>query len=172
MNHNETRLGQLENVVEATQDRLFRFAFHRVGSAGDAQDIVQDVLVKLFAGTHDLSSVDNVVGYLFRSVANACNDHLRRRRFAAVELTDRITDRDGDAPVDEAALMAEYERVRKLMEGLPDEQAGVIMMRTAGGMSFVGISSALGIPVTTVKSRFKYGIEKLRAKIKSTDREE
>lgn len=45
---------------------------------------------------------------------------------------------------------------------IPEEQAEVIRLRTIGGLQFGDIAQMTGLPESTVKSRFKYGIEKVR----------
>lgn len=56
----------------------------------------------------------------------------------------------------------EYRRINTLLHSIPVEQAEVIRMRIHGDRSFVEIADILEIPVTTVKSRFLYGIEKIK----------
>ena len=59
----------------------------------------------------------------------------------------------------------EYQRIEILLGKLPDEQAEVLRLRVIDELSFVEIASILKIPVTSVKSRFKYGIDKLKTRI-------
>src|SRR5215208_6386827 len=62
---------EVASLVEAYADRLVRYACRQVGNVPDAEDVVQDVFVKLIAGGwHD--QVALVGPYLFRAVANAC----------------------------------------------------------------------------------------------------
>ncbi len=146
------------------RDQLFRLAFFRTGSTADAEDIVHNVFLKVFADNAFFSGVDNPRGYLLRSISNACYDHLRRKQ-----------DRQ-HMPLEKAVLVLmpdespetferEYERIAGMLAEIPGEQAEIIMMKTCGGMSFADIASALDIPVATAKSRFRYGIEKIRLRV-------
>ena len=67
----QQRLNELESVIVREQDMLFRFAYMRVGRRADAEDIVQDVILKLFRSSESLTSVRNVKHYLIRSISNA-----------------------------------------------------------------------------------------------------
>jgi RNA polymerase sigma-70 factor (ECF subfamily) len=58
--------------------------------------------------------------------------------------------------------MEEYRRIEKLLQTVPDDQAEIIRLRVLDNLSFIEIAGLLVIPVTTVKSRFKYGIDKLK----------
>lgn len=154
---------ELERIITGFQDELFRFAFFRVGSLADAQDIVQNVFIKMFGDHRDLSAVHNMKGYLFRCVSNGCMDFLRKKRpvrFVPLESVAYPADEE------ESTLMREYEKIERLMSDIPGEQAEIIRMKTIDNLSFVAIADILGIPVTTVKSRFKYGVDKLKTKFK------
>lgn len=155
-------MADLENIVKEYQDGLFRMAFFRTGSLHDAQDIVQDVFVRLFDGRHDLRGIQHLKSYLFRSVSNGCNDFSRRnrrRKFLPVEYA------SAERTAEETAYMEEYERIKKLMAQIPPKQAEVIRLKTVTNMSFREIAEVLGLSEATAKSRFRYGIEKIRAKI-------
>ncbi|MBR5435799.1 MAG: RNA polymerase sigma factor, partial [Muribaculaceae bacterium] len=56
----------------------------------------------------------------------------------------------------------EFRRINRLLTEIPDEQAEVIRLRYYGDKSFQEIADILGIPLTTAKSRFTYGLEKIK----------
>lgn len=62
----ETKLKLLERIVDRRQDSLYRFAYFRTGSQADAEDIVQDVLLRLFHSDCNLDRIDDVERYLWR----------------------------------------------------------------------------------------------------------
>ena len=66
----QTRLRELEKIVRKEQDRLFRFAYMRIGNRADAEDILQDVFLKLFRSEESLRQISNLEHYLIRSVGN------------------------------------------------------------------------------------------------------
>ena len=166
--YGRNRLKKLEQVIVEFQDQLFRFAFFRTGSLPDAQDIVQDVFIKLYNETAYLDKVDNLKGYLYRSISNACIDYSRRksrRRFDTLESIPKKQEVGENTTSDNLMLMEEYSRIEMLLDGLPEEQSEIVRLRVFDGLSFVEIAQLQEIPVTTVKSRFKYGIDKLKSKI-------
>ena len=71
----ETKLKLLERIVDRRQDSLYRFAYIRTGSQADAEDIVQDVLLRLFHSDCNLDRIDDVERYLWRAIANRCCDY-------------------------------------------------------------------------------------------------
>jgi RNA polymerase sigma-70 factor (ECF subfamily) len=60
-------------------------------------------------------------------------------------------------------------RVAAAIDGLPDDQREVFMMRQFGGLSFKQIGEAVGAPENTVKSRMRYALEKLRGDLSDID---
>jgi len=73
---------QFETLVEAVQHELVHFAFRRLRSLEDAEDTVQDVLVRAYVDREKHRCVTGVRPYLFRMVANRCTDVLRQRQRA------------------------------------------------------------------------------------------
>lgn len=165
-----SKLNELEKVITEYQDQLFRFAFYRTGCFEESQDIVQDVFIKVYRENGHLTFVNNIRFYLFKCIANACIDYLRKNKKLKLESID-----DAVIPVniyDEEAsnqiiLKEEFNRLENLLHELPWEQSETIRMRVFDNLSFVEIASVLDIPVTTIKSRFKYGIDKLKLKIET-----
>ena len=165
------KLKELEDVISKYQDQLFRFAFFRTGSFADSQDIVQDVFIKLYNENAILASVNNIRYYLFRSISNACIDYHRRkgkRKFEALDKVALPANLHEKEASHELVQLEEYLRIDKILAELPEEQAETIRMRVLDELGFMEISEILDISVTTVKSRFKYGIDKLRTKIKNS----
>lgn len=149
----EERMTRLEDAVAAWSGALFRFAVLRGAQRNDAEDIVQDAFLK-FASTP--GPIRHTKAYLFRCVANACNDLLRRRQ-PSEPLSPILA-----VPEEEQMTEAEAQRLSALLDRIPEEQAEVIRLHTFASMHFTEIAQTLELPVTTVKSRFHYGIERLK----------
>lgn len=146
-------VAEFDALIEATQHRLIRFAYCRLHTLADAEDVVQDVLVQAYRDRERHRDVENVVPFLFRMVANRSTDLLRKRKHSA-------------GPPDEATAAPEAAQddywVAGLLERLPAPQAEVIRLRIYGELPFDDVARSIGCSVPTVKSRFRYGIEKLR----------
>jgi RNA polymerase sigma-70 factor (ECF subfamily) len=143
-------VAEFDALIEATQHRLIRFAYYRLHTLADAEDVVQDVLVQAYRDRARHRNVDNAVPFLFRMVANRATDLLRKRRHSA--------------PLTEAAAepMERDLWVAGLLDRLPPDQAEAIRLRFYGDLAFEDVARAAGCSVPTVKSRFRYGLERLR----------
>lgn len=163
------RIGE---VIEENLDYLVRFAALRVGNLADAEDIVHDAVRRLLENDMTRVKAESVRMYLFRIVYNLCCDYSHSLSISAnherlPEDDDRgIPDPafDGSAVEREEELLdtEEIERLNAILDSLSDREAEVIRMNVMDDLSFAEISRILSIPPSTVKSRFKAGMDKLR----------
>lgn len=154
-----------EALVDAYQDRLVRYAFTRLGDLHDAEDVVQDVFVRVFGDWAGGTGIRSFGPYLYRAAANACTDLLRKRRHIdAAEDARSAQEMAADRPdaAELAAAADELQRIKALLARIPDRQAEIIRLRCLDGLSFAEIAEVVGCRRSTAKSRFRYGLRKLR----------
>ena len=157
----QQRLNELERLIVKEQDMLFRFAYMRVGSRADAEDIVQDVFLKLFRSSENLSSVRKIKHYLIRSISNACRDfHRRKQDNLPLEKADKEIVSDDDLRMHE-----EYLRITELAGTLLQEQKEILYMKCIDGLKFREIADILELPQATVKSRYRYAIQGIQKQL-------
>ena len=143
---------------------LYTVAYRLTGNSDDAQDLVQEVLLKVRKGleTYRPGSLE---GWLSRITTNTFLDEARRRRRRPVDLfpeePDRVVPPSPDAA---AALAAESlpDHVQDALRGLPEEYRAAIVMCDVVGMSYQEIGDSLDVPVGTVRSRIHRGRALLR----------
>lgn len=153
-------IDDFHRLVEATQDELVAFAFYRLGNRADAEDAVQEVYVRAFRDRAKQRHVTEVRPYLFCMVRNQCTDVLRARSRRSGQRSADVMFAD-----DTLSTMVAREQARmiaRLLEQIPEREAEVIRLRAWSELSFGEIALAVGSAVPTVKSRFRYGIERLR----------
>jgi len=158
-----------EALVEAYQDRLVRYAFRRLGDIHDAEDVVQDVFVRVFRDWAGGGRIRRIGPYLYRVAANACTDLLRkrmrkRRHTGAAEDVIDVQEMPAAGPdaAELAAAADELQRIGALLARLPERQAEVVRLRCLDGLCFAEIAEVVGCRLSTAKSRFRYGLRKLR----------
>ena len=158
-------LREYERLVEAFQDRLVRYAFRRLGNLHDAEDVAQEVLVRAYDCRDERGRVLCVRAYLYRMASNRCTDHLRRRgrRDVSTEETEfmQLPSAQPTGP-EEVAAAEELQRIEAMLRSIPPAQAEVVRLRVLDELRLNEIAEVVGCPLTTVKSRLRYGLEKLR----------
>jgi len=156
---------EFEAVVEDLQDRLVRYAFRRLGGLQEAEDVVQEVFVRAYADRRNRRAVTQVRPYLYRMAANACTDMLRKRERSGVPVgtVEAMNLPDGrKSSFEIASALEELQRIEAVLKRLPGRQSEVIRLRVFDELPFVEIAEVLGCSPATVKSRFRYGLRKLR----------
>lgn len=146
-------------------DNMFRFVFFRTGDRSTAEDIVQDTLLSICRQDNRPTEPEKLKSYVFRALSNRCRDAIRKHRTETEPLTFRMTEKTTEDDDNERLAMEEYARIERVLGEIPDEQAETIRMHVIDGLKFTEIADITGTPVTTVKSRFKYGIEKIKERM-------
>ncbi|MBS1859098.1 MAG: sigma-70 family RNA polymerase sigma factor [Acidobacteria bacterium] len=145
---------QYERLVLVTALRL-------TGRMADAQDISQEVFLKLYRNLSKLEAV-GISTWLYRVTVNACRDHHRRRRREdPVEAAEAIA--DGGANPQQALTEAERRRVLALsLRMLPEKERTALVLRDLEGLSTLETARILGSSEATVRSH----VSKARVKVK------
>ena len=157
-------LDALHQIYHRYKDDLLTVAMAILNDSHAAEDCVHDVFVHFAATPTDLQASRNLRGYLMRSVANRAKNQLQRERARPQREGDR-TGRGGqsDDPVRKLVVTEQATRVFEALAKLPAEQREVIGLHLHGQMTFRQIARELDLSINTVQSRYRYGIEKLRA---------
>jgi len=156
---------QVENLIDHYQDKLVHHAFYRLGNKKDAEDVVQDVLVKGFNELKQGTIIHNLPAFTFRLLTNACIDRQRkaaRKMHVAIDDVRETEFHFNKSREEELLRQEEFRRINELLDSIPLEQSEIIRFRFVDGLPFQQIADILELPLTTVKSRFTYGIHKIR----------
>ena len=159
---NDDSFAQVEAVFTEELQSLYRYACYRLGERDAAQDVIQELYLKLHR--QGLGEVRNVRCYLYRALSNSCTQLLRNRR--RIEFVDVTSLRDLHAEdITPADFEQEQALIARLLAALPDNQSEVIRLHLHGECTFTEIAEILDEPLPTVKSRYRYGIEHLRKEL-------
>ena len=150
----------IADTMEAEKKALFCYACYHLGSAEEAEDMLQDLFITL-CKTPGIESTKNLKSYIFRSLSNNCNTLKRRRpQLGFVDLESReVVEKADLQPHD---FEQEYALINSLLNSIPHEQSEAIRLHIHGEKTFREIAEILESPEASVKSRYRYGIEKLR----------
>jgi RNA polymerase sigma-70 factor (ECF subfamily) len=151
---------EFDRLIEATQDELVHFASYRLGNREDAEDVVQDIYVQAFRDREKRRNITDVRPYLFRMTGNRCTDVLRARARRQATGPADIAGKDYLFKSLEAAEKAAG--IRVLLDRIPDREADVIRLRAWSDLTFAEIAVAVKSSVSTVKTRFRLGVERLQ----------
>jgi RNA polymerase sigma-70 factor (ECF subfamily) len=154
----------LQRIYEKYRDCLLTLAVALINDANLAEDIVQDVFVAFAQSSGRFRLRGSLKGYLATCAANRCRDQIRARKRQPLSLdVDTPIHAEFDPP-DQRMISDEQSRqVADAMAQLPYEQREVIALHLNAAMKLRQIAGLQKVSVSTVKGRYRYGLQKLRS---------
>jgi RNA polymerase sigma-70 factor (ECF subfamily) len=146
--------------------RMYNFAFRFVRNAETAEDLTQEVFLKMITKAHTFKADSSLSTWLFTITANMCKDYLRKVRNHGEEETDEVLAvspaPDEDGPERRFQQTEAAEAVTTALNKLsPDMREAVILARY-GGLSYAEIATAAGCSEKAVKSRIHRAMDLMR----------
>src|SRR5207253_2004428 len=141
-----------ERLVERHLPMLHALAWRMLGDPGEAEDVVQETMVKLWVNARGWQPSGGGLGAWLRRIAtNSCLDRLRKPRNLS---EDALPERADEAPLADALIDAHRRRdaVQAAIRMLPDRQRAAIVLTYHEGVSNVEAASILGIGVKALES--------------------
>ena len=161
-----------EQIVLDHSARVFRLAYRLTGNRQDAEDLTQEVFVRVFRSLSTYTP-GTFEGWLHRITTNLFLDQVRRRqriRFDALpeDADDRLA---GTDPGPERAWEQNHLDldIQAALDGLPPDFRAVVVLCDIEGLSYEGISEMLGVKLGTVRSRIHRGRAQLRRALAHRD---
>lgn len=165
-------------LLAVYQNPVFNLVSHIVDSGRDAQDVLQEVFVKVFKGIGHFHGESSLKTWIYKIAAHEASNHrrswLRRHWREACSL-----DEDGGAsemllvesparsetPYEALEQAERQELVQRVLASLAQPYRTVVVLREIEGLSYEEIAQVLGVSEGTVKSRLMRGRELLRRKL-------
>jgi len=171
----------LAELYERYRGRVFGYLVRQLGDRQAAEDVFQEVWIKVMQGMHGFRPAGTFRGWLFRIAANAAVDRKRRESLrrgpeldAPAGSPGRTDDADGGRRVDRIASSAPGpdraagllgERIDRALTRLPERQRVAVLLRHQQGLSYVELAAALDVPEGTVKVLVHRGVVTLRREL-------
>jgi RNA polymerase sigma-70 factor (ECF subfamily) len=149
-----------ERVYDEFGEGLRSFVLRRVGDPDAAEDIVQDVFLKVHARINTLRDEEKVGAWVYRIARNAVNDHYRATRPTA-DMPDLPYIPEDPAEEEVARRLAET--VRRFLDALPVPDREALILTEYEGLTQVELADRLGISVSGAKSRVQRARGRLKA---------
>jgi RNA polymerase sigma-70 factor (ECF subfamily) len=158
-----------EVLFHKYKDKLYSFLIHLGNSASAAEDVLQDVFMKIWDRRTQLGDIDNFNAYLFRMAANQAIN-LMRRQSREIKILDELRlytiDENGTA---QAMTEKEVqETLAKALATLPQQQYKVFMLSREHGLKYDDIASEMGISSATVRNHMVQALKKIRIYLESS----
>ena len=159
----------LRRIYEKYKDDLLRLAIALLNDVSLAEDVVNDSFVTFTRSMGELRLRGNLKSFLTTCVVNhARNVHRARQRKKTVGLDEAGQVQSGSKGPEQSAIFSEqYQRLSEAMTELPYEQRETVILHLQNDAKFMQIARLQNISVNTAKSRYRYGLDKLRTLLNS-----
>ena len=154
-----------DEIVRTHSSRVYRLAYRLTGNQHDAEDLTQEVFVRVFRSLNTYTP-GTFEGWLHRITTNLFLDMVRRRariRFEGIaeDAHERLPGREPSPQqlLDDRSLDGD---VQSALEGLPADFRAAVVLCDIEGLSYEEIAATLGIKLGTVRSRIHRGRAQLR----------
>jgi RNA polymerase sigma-70 factor, ECF subfamily len=149
-------------IVARFKRRVFNVAYKFTGRHGDAEDLTQEVFMRVFRSLDKFNRGANFGTWLTSVARNHCIDHYRATRREREVLVDDLTHCETTtAPTDNPQhLVEDRDRsglVRRALDRLPAKLREAVVLRDLTELSYQEMAQQLGLPEGTVKSRINRG---------------
>jgi len=138
-------------IHDRYRQRLFAYTRQMLVQRQDAEDALQDIFIRAYAGLRASDRELALRAWLYRVAHNRCIDQLRRPSPPPPEVMELLRPPVHD-PIAEADRRESLRRLIADVRRLPDQQRSALLMRELGGMSYADLSAALGVTIPAVKS--------------------
>jgi len=157
------QVNDFKSMIIPFKDKMFRFALRIAGNQFDAEDIIQEVMVKLWRKREQLMAVDNKEAWCMTVTRNMAIDWKRSKikKFSEIENHTHISDKEATP-----AQSLEQQEVSKMVQAcineLPEQQREIIHLRDIEGYSYKEIAALTGKTVDQIKVQIYRGRQKLK----------
>ena len=161
------RVPTWEEIARDEGDFIYTVAYRLTGNREDAQDLVQEVMVRVQRGLRTYTP-GSLRAWLGRITTNAFLDDARRRqRRPQVALPDDPDSVLPAAPAADVAASADSlpDDLQAMLAGLPEEYRVAVVLSDVAGLPYAEIAEQLDVPVGTVRSRIHRGRLALRDRL-------
>ncbi|OGA41820.1 MAG: hypothetical protein A3G28_06125 [Betaproteobacteria bacterium RIFCSPLOWO2_12_FULL_68_19] len=157
--------GAFQTLYGRHRTRLYRFVLRSVEERGAAEELFQDVWLRVIEARNRYAPRARFTTWLYSIAHNRLVDHWRRKGLALVDLENVEVEGNNPDPARHAEARQNLLRFARALEALPPAQREAFLLHEEAGMSVPEIAQATGAGEEAAKSRLRYAIAKLRTAV-------
>ena len=156
-------------LYEKYRDDLLKLAISLLNEADQAEDIVHDVFTVFIRDAGRFRLTGSLKGYLATCVANrARNTNRALHRQQTCGMATIQTEAPNSSQPDRWIIISDqFQQLNDALAQLPYDQRETVILRAQGGMKFRQIAKSQSVPIKTVQSRYRIGLDRLRSLLNS-----
>ncbi len=159
----------MENISFRTtvlplSDKLFRLAFRITMNRAEAEDVVQDTLLKVWEHREEWEQINNLEAFAIATCRNRALDVMKRAG-RNTEKLDEMAHFSSQTPQEQLEANEQISLVNRLMDDLPEVQRTIMLLRDIEGKTYQEIAQTLDISETQVKVYLHRARTKIKERI-------
>jgi len=160
--------GALERIYDKYETYLITVATALLNNGHDAEEVLHDFFISFVKSADKISLNGNLKAYLATCVANLARNRITRRQLEPTALNENDPIASSVLQPDLLAIQEEKTVIlNHAMSQLPYEQREIIVLHVQANLKFAQIAELRSTSVNTIRSRYRYGLDKLRSLLNS-----
>ncbi len=156
----------LERIYEKYETYLITVATALLNNTHAAEDVLHDFFISFVNSAEKIKLKGNLKAYLATCVGNLARNRIKRKQLEPTVLDDNDSIESACLRPDLLAIQKEETAIlNRAMSQLPYEQREVVVLHLQGNLKFTQIAEMRSTSVNTIRSRYRYGLEKLRSEL-------
>ncbi len=156
-------------VVDRYQPMMGRYARQMLGNSADAEEAVQDALVRGYRALAKCRQPDKLASWLLAILANRCRSMLRRRWWREQRLKLAGNGALSGEPPDIAGTVASRDMIDRMLQRLDQRQREAFLLHHVEGLNYQEMSQLTGAGVSALKMRVKRACDSMRIWLEEVD---
>jgi len=163
-NHSKEELAKFRSIFDLYYETIRSFAYYKTGDVDLADDIVQEVFLKLWSNLKDVKE-ETIKALLYTIASNTIKNHFKHQK---VVFNFQKQDQNNNTEDEADSSLRQEELNRKLQDALaeiPEKAREVFLMNRIEGLTYVDIAERLGLSVKAIEKRMSEALSILRSRI-------
>ena len=135
------------------KDKLFRLALRITSNREEAEDIVQDTLIKLWNQRDEWSAIQNIETYIMTICRNLALDAIDKKERQNISLNEMVHDQPDNSQIQDETLIRQQQMnsIQAIIQQLPEKQRTIILLRDIEEKTYQEIANIMGLSLSDVK---------------------
>lgn len=144
----------MEDFLLAYKDKFYRYALRLTGDENDAEDVLQELAIKIWDSGVEFSRIENKEAWCMSVARNLCIDKIRSNKKRGVESLDSVSFKESDQAIRPDRELENKDltfKLKKIINSMPENYKTVIQLREIEEMSYKEISEIMNTDIQNVK---------------------
>ena len=147
------------------KNKLFRLSLRILNNSDDAEDVVQEVYIKIWKMQDKLNNLNNIEAFMMTVTRNLCLDKIKSKRNKFLSLNEEVAKHTESDPLHITEQADLVNKVKEVMQMLPEQQRTIIHLRDIEGYNFEEIIEITGWDINYLRVNLSRGRKKIKETI-------